>query len=295
MDEDEFAAFCRRWLEADAQWRGTLLRHLTDLTEDNFVVEFTPIFASSFTDEDPIVRIAALDGMWDTTNLRYIPPIMTLMQSDPDNRVRTAAVQALSHYILMAEWGQLPKKILPSIVDALFAEYDKVETVVDVKRALLEALGSANHPRVTSLIRAAYESDSHPLRFSAVFAMGRSTDRQWVPVLLAEMESENPEMRAEAARAIGDVGSSDALSGLAELVYDEERDVQLAAIAALGMIGGEMAKEILEELAAEAADDDLLLEAIEDAREEMETLAGNIDYFDWVEDDEGEDPTFLPN
>jgi HEAT repeat protein len=245
MDDAESAAFWSRWDGAESARRLLLLRHLTDLSEENFVVDFTPIFIRCLEDADGAVRVAALEGMWDSGDLSLLPRIRGLMERDGETAVRAAAARALSHFVLMAEWGQLPKRILPPLVDALIAVYEQPEVEFEVKRAVLETLGSANHPKISGFIREGYEDELLPMQMSAVFAMGRSADRQWVPLLLGEMESSFPEMRAEAARAIGDIGSSDAFPILSELIYDEDRDVQLAAISALGQIGGETAEEIL--------------------------------------------------
>ena len=70
-------------------------------------VEFTPVFAHLFNDTYAIVRVAALDGVWDSTEPRLVRPIIGLLQSDRDVNVRAAAARALAHYVLLAEWGQV--------------------------------------------------------------------------------------------------------------------------------------------------------------------------------------------
>lgn len=292
MNKDETTQFHKVWPKIDDERRQVVVRHLADLTEENFVVDFSPIFIHCFNDPYEFVREAALDGVWDETDIRLVTPIIEIMQSDESLAVRAAAARALAHYVLLAEWGQLPSRISPKIIEALLIEYDKPETSVPVRRATLEALGAANHPRVAQLIEEAYEDADIAMQLSAVFAMGISADKRWAAIVLAEMENPNPDMQAEAARAAGIIGGSDAIPQLSELATDEDLDVQAAAIQALAQIGGEMAESVL----AGLLEDEEFAEVhdlIEESLEEMALLSGELDVFDYLEnqpddlDDEG--------
>ncbi len=283
----DYEEFRTRWTAVPAERRRTLMRHLADLTEANYVVDFVPIFRDAFEDAEAAVRVAALDGVWDATDTRLIAPITRLMQTDSSGEVRAAAAAALSHYVLMAEWGQIPARFAGSIIEALLVEYDKADAPIFIKQAALEALGAANHPRVADLITTAYESGIDEMQISAVFAMGGSADKRWLGTVLAEMDNPNPEMRAEAARAAGNLGSGDALSPLERLTEDDDYEVRLAAIEGLGRIGGETAGDILMRL-YEEADDDEMLAAIDDALEEMSLFSGELLLLD-LDDDEHTD------
>ncbi|HIP72584.1 MAG TPA: HEAT repeat domain-containing protein [Anaerolineae bacterium] len=279
MAVDEAAEFQRRWLEVTDERRRVIMRHLADLMEENFAVDFAPVFVFALEDRLPEVRIAALDGLWDSTDIRLIGPITRLMQSDEADLVRAAAAAALAHYLLLAEWGQLPDRIIPGIVEPLLAEYDNPDTAVAVRRAALEALGAASHPRVADIIEEAYEDSDPAMQMSAVFAMGNTADRRWIPTLIAEMESHNPDMRAEAARAAGLIGSSDAIAPLGNLTVDEDVSVRLAAVIALGQIGSETAQEILTALLHDEEQAELH-EAVEEALEEQTILSGELALLD---------------
>lgn len=285
MTAEEMSAFQAGWTAVPTPRRRVMIRHLADLTEDNYVVDFEPVFRNCLDDPDEQVRVAALDGIWDATDIRLIPPIINLMQTDPAVDVRVAAAAALSHFVMLVEWGQLPERFAPPMVAALLAAYDQMDTAVPIRRAALEALGAANHPRVADLIQDAYDSGDDGLQISAVFAMGASADKRWLTAVLGEMDSPDPEMRAEAARASGQLGSSDAVSHLERLIADEDIEVQLAAIEALGRIGGDMAHNLLLRLAEEEEDDELL-DAIDEALEELSMFAGEFKFLDY---DEGED------
>ncbi len=291
LQAEEWAAFVSGWTAVSDERRRAIVRHLADIAEDNFIVDFTPVFTHNFQDALPQVRVAALDGLWDSTDLRLIPQIMTMLQEDPAEEVRAAAAGALGHYVLLAEWGQLPERILPGLIDTLLAEYDKDETAVSVRRVLLEGLGASHHPRVNTLIEEAYESSDQSMQMSAVFAMGNTADRRWTVTVLGEMESPYEEMRAEAARAAGSIGNSDFVPLLAELAYDEDLAVRVAAITSLGQIGGDEVQRILANMMddPEVEEVDEVFEAVEDAMEEAAMMAGDFDFVDFSFDDNDDD------
>lgn len=275
----EFPRFREKWALAPEERRRIIVRHLADLSEDNFLVDFIPVFSLCFADESDQVRIAALDGIWDSTDESLVAPVITLLQTDDVPEVRAAAAAALAHFIVLAEWGQLPEHISPPIVEALLAEYDKPETVTVVKRSLLEALGSATHPRVSSLIEDAYESDYEDMQISALFAMGATADSRWLPIIFEEMESPYADMREEAARAAGALNDESAVPELAALAADEEPSVAAAAVQALGQLGGEHAGNVLLQLTEDPGFEDLR-ETIDEALEHLEWLDGSFNYLD---------------
>lgn len=291
LQAEEWAAFVSGWTAVPDERRRAIVRHLADIAEDNFIVDFTPVFTHNFRDALPQVRVAALDGLWDSTDLRLIPQITAMLQEDPAEEVRAAAAGALGHYVLLAEWGQLPERILPGLINTLLAEYDKDETAVSVRRVLLEGLGASHHPRVNTLIEEAYESSDQSMQMSAVFAMGNTADRRWTVTVLGEMESPYEEMRAEAARAAGSIGNSDFVPLLAELAYDEDLAVRVAAITSLGQIGGDEVQRILANMMddPEVEEVDEVFEAVEDAMEEAAMMAGDFDFVDFSFDDVDDD------
>ena len=220
--------------------------------------------------------------------MKLVAPILRLLEEDGETAVRAAAAATLAHYVLMSEWGELPPFVSTRIVPRLLAQYEAVGTETAVKRAALEAMAAANHPRVSHLIEEAYEDNELEMQLSAVFAMGSSADLRWLPIVLQELESPIAEMRAEAARAAGVLGSSDAVPGLAELTLDEDSDVVEAAIIALGQIGGEEPTRILTEL-LEDPEAESFYEAIEESLEEMSWLSGDFELFAFDDSDDADD------
>lgn len=286
MSQEEFEAFVASWPTWAEQRRRVVARHMADICEENFVVDFAPAFRFLLGDVAPAVRLAALDGLWDSSNLAVIDPIIDLMQHDPDVQVRAASAATLGHYVLMGEWGQIKERIAGRIVEALLAQFQREDDPSPVRRAVLESLGNAAHPAVPALIDQSYERGDAEMRLSAVFAMGLTADRRWMPIIMDELRSEEVEMRLEAIRAAGNLGFSDPVDRLIDLLYDDDLETRLAVVAALGQIGSEAAYEALQELADDPEAEELW-DAIEEAMDEIEWLGGEIDLnlFEWDEDD----------
>jgi HEAT repeat protein len=235
------------------------------------------LFSHCFKDAWPQVRIAALDGVWDSTKPALVPEVLDLLQHDEEVEVQAAAAAALAHFIVLAQWGQIPENVAPPIVDALLGAYDRAGTASMLKRATLEALGSAHHPRVAALIADAYESDDPDMQLSALFSMGASADNRWLPTLIEEMDSNSADMREEAARAAGALNDRGAVPELAALTADEDLSVAAAAVQALGQLGGEQAGNILMQLSQDPEFEELL-EIVDEALEQVEWLDGSFDY-----------------
>ena len=245
MSEDEMREFEAVWPSCETERRREIIRHLVDITEDDFIVNFQPVFAYCMSDPNPDVRVASLDGLWDTTDLALIGPIINVLENDIAPEAQAAAAGTLAHFLLMSAWGEIRGVQTDVIIEALIAAYRNPESPLILRRVALEALGSVNSPEIDELIENSYESSQRELQLSALFAMGNSADSKWLPIVLDEMESPYEEMRQEAARAAGNIGDIEAVSMLAELAYDESEEVAQAVIEALGEIGGDQVQEIL--------------------------------------------------
>ena len=276
MEEEEFAHFKRAWPTVQQDRRRVLARHMADIAEEDYLVNFAPVFAHLFSDEAAGVRQAALDGIWDSDDPTLIPPLLAMLQSDTDVAVRAAAARSLAHFILMAEWGQFDTALVEPVVAALLAEYEKPRTDLEVRRAALEAMSPAPHPRIAELINEAYEDGPNELQLSALFAMGNSADERWLPILIDELASPSPDFRAEAARACGMIGHSDPIDALEELIDDVEKEVGMAAVIALGQIGGDRVLEMFSRM-ADDPDYEEFHDIIDEAMEEMEWSDSGFD------------------
>lgn len=263
---DTLARFKEEWSKTDDERRLIIAHHLTDLTEFNFVVDFESLFVLMLADENSDVRITGLNGLWDSVTTSLIPTILELAHDDDALDVQVAAARTLTHYVLLAEWEELPAVPVAPIVPSLIELYDEPTTAVSLKAAILEAISPAPHPRLSSMIEDAYGSADRQLRLSAIFAMGGAADERWLPILLEEIESYETDVRIEAIRAIGLIGDETAVSDLINQLVDEDEDIISITIQALGEIGGDQASEVLRNL-LENPDYESYEDAIDEALE----------------------------
>jgi HEAT repeat protein len=248
--------------------RERLLEELVDLAEDNVELNFDAVFLDALRDADPQVRRTAVQGLWEHEGRDLIGPLIDLLRRDEDAGVRADAALALGRFVLRAEFDTLAADDTDRIESALRDVFDDVTEIAEVRGRALEALGARSLPWVRELIERAYDDDDRRLRLSAVHAMGRSCDVDWLSTLLLELESEDAEMRFEAAGALGSIEDEEATGPLVGLLYDEDLEVRMAAIGALGEIGGPLAKGALEELLAE--NDELVHDAVVEALAEAD-------------------------
>lgn len=254
LSAEEASLFASAWRELDDRTRGRLIQELTELAEDNVDLNFDSVFLIALSDSNPDVRRAAVEGLWEHEGRDLIDPLIRLLDSDPDARVRAEAALGLGRFVLQAEYGQLRTSDAERIEVALRRAITDPTEVAEVRARALEALGPRSEDWVRDLIQDAHESDDRRLRISAVHAMGRSCDSSWLDALYGELGSEDPEMRYEAVTAIGSIADPEAVPFVAALLHDDDPEAQEAATAALGQIAGADAKEALQHLLAEAGE-----------------------------------------
>jgi HEAT repeat protein len=208
-----------------------------------------------------------MDGLWELEDRSVIPALVEVLRSDKGSEVRSAAASALGRFPLLAQEGKLLARDGEIIHDNLMQILEDEEEPMDVRRRCMEALAPFNTMEINQHITVAYESLDPDFRASSIFAMGRTGEVGWLPILLQELQNEEPTIRYETANACGELGEEDAVPHLILLLEDDDSEVQLAGIGALGKIGGPLAKKVLTSL---AKDGDANLE--EAARIELQDL-----------------------
>jgi HEAT repeat protein len=254
------------WPTIPETTRITLVRRCEELSEERVELNFNRALRVALDDPSTVVRQYAIAALWEDESPDLLDRLRSILVSDDSPDVRAAAAAALERFATAAANGALDSGEESALRRDLLHAATDAASPYTVKRRALESLGPlAQDNKISSLIADSYDSDDHGLQCSAVYAMGRSLDPRWLPVLMDELESEEPELRYEAARAAGQLGSSDALVGLLNAAHDEDAEVRHAAISAIGQIGGRGALRALERLAEEAGEADLeLIEAVAD-------------------------------
>lgn len=276
------------WPTFPADRRAVAMRHLVEIAEDNFEVDFSAIYRLGLADNDPAVRIAAIDGLWEDDDPALIPILLNLLKDEVEG-VRAAAAGALGRFLYAGELEELPAEKVAPIKPALKTMFADSTQPLDVRRRALESLGFLGFEEVGHLLQQGYEHTDQKMRLSAVFAMGRSADERWGETVKFELDAHDPEMRFEAARACGELEYTPATRRLIELVDDVDDDVQHASIWALGQIGGDKARQTLQAILE--SDAESLYDDAEAALDELEFKGDHLDFtmFDFEDEDEDEE------
>lgn len=251
------------WPTLPVATRRRLVQMMAELAEENLALNFRHVFLIALDDDDQQVRECAIAGLWEEEDTLVLHRLLERLPRESEPSVRAALAQALGRFTELDVLGQLPLEDCRALRAALFSLLESSEPL-EVRRRALEAAAVYSHdPRINEAIEEAYWSGEHALKVSALYAMGRSLDRRWLPLLLEELQSEHPAYRYEAATACGELGAEEAVDELISLTSDPDRAVQGAAIAALGRIGGTLATNVLRRLARST--DPVVRDAAEEA------------------------------
>lgn len=248
--------------------RQEMLERMTELASDNLELDFAPVFKACLIDTDDQVRAWAARGLWDCDDRTLIKPLIELLKEDPSDEVRAAAAVSLGKFAALVQERKILSRDAEKIHDALLAVVTKDVEDLEVERRSIEAIASFSSPHVEDIIRKAYHNGDESLKQSAIFAMGRSSDERWLPIVLGETHHQNASIRYEATNACGYLGSDVTVPHIVALLEDEDSQVQLAAVKALGLIGGGLAKHALTQCLR--MNDDLMEEAATTALSSIE-------------------------
>ena len=267
LSREEMEAFKSVWHGIDVARRRQIVEMLVEVAEDNFELDYDQIFRLCLGDGDGEVRAKAIEGLSECEERSLLDPLISLLLGDLEDSVRAAAAAALGTFAMLAEFGELKANDADKVEKALLTAFSNKKEQMDVRCRALESISMMSRPQVEVMIRQAYQSDELEFRASALCAMGRTCNSDWLSILLQELSSPSAQLRFEAARACAELEADDAVPRLIELTRDDDAQVRLSAVEALGRIGGDEAKQALQECRDGA--DDAMSEAAEDALDEM--------------------------
>jgi HEAT repeat protein len=248
LSPEELGQFASAWYLLSIERQREIATTLVELAEDNPELDFTAIYTLCLKgDDEPLLQIV-MDGLWEHDDRSVISGLVEVLRSDKGSDVRSAAASALGRFPLLAQEGKLLVRDGELIHDNLMQVLEDEEEPMEVRRRCMEALAPFNTMEINQHITVAYESLDLDFRASSIFAMGRTGEVGWLPILLQELQNEEPTIRYETANACGELGEEDAVSHLILLLEDSDSEVQLASIGALGKIGGPLAKKVLTSL-----------------------------------------------
>jgi len=247
LKQEELRILEQEWAAIEPKRRQQIVYRLLELSEDNFELNFDSIFKNCLKDRDAEVRSKAIEGLWESEEASLINPLVNLLEQDSSEKVQAAAATALGKFAMLAEHKKLRSYHTSKVEQALLTTISDKDKPLEIRRRALEAVAPLSLPQVRKTIIEAYQGHNSKLRISAVYAMGKSCDHSWLPLLLKELASADAEIRYEAVGACGELGEEKVTHYLTKLINDPDIDVQLAVIQALGKIGGSEAKKCLEQ------------------------------------------------
>jgi len=269
LSRADIALIRKMWPSVPADRRRLVVTELVDFAQHDISYHLVRFLQLMLNDEDPIVRAAAVNGLWDDVAPELASEFLHLLQHDPDDSVRAAAAQMLGSYILAGELDELDSSYAMRIEQALLAIIHNLQEPVEIRARSLESVAFSSEVGVRQLIEDAYYSAEEEMRISSLVSMGRSADVRWRGLVRAELQNPSRTMRTQAAIATGELENRDALSDLILLLEDRSQSVRLGAIFALGRIGGKEATNALEFVSSHEDAPDEEIEAARFAMEEM--------------------------
>lgn len=268
LSPNELVLFLDAWPVIGVGRRRDILDKLVEMADENPSLNFDDIFLACLKDPDESVRVSAIEGLWEYENRSLIGLLLDMLRGDSHQSVRAAAATALGKFTLLAELGELPPDDSAKLEEELVAVIADGTEQLEVRRRAVEAIAALSVPRVTEIIRGAYNSDEGKMKVSAIYAMGVNCDPAWLAILITELGNLDAEVRFEAVGACGELGEEEAVPHIVSLLSDPDAQVQLSAIAALGKIGGSEAEDALRMCQDHA--DEHIIEAVGEAMEDLE-------------------------
>jgi HEAT repeat protein len=255
------------WAKVDPIRRIALVEDLEPLLEADTLLCFDDFAQFAIGDPEASVRSHAIQLLWESEDSHLIPILCYLLQHDPSDEVRAAAASGLGKFVFLGEEEEIPANLLKEI-EELLLDVMQTSKINEVQRKALEALGYSSRKEVASLINKAFQKKDTRWLSSALFAMGRSADRQWENQVLEMIDHHDEDVIIEAIRAAGELELVNARETLIEKATNDAGiwEVRAASIWSLSKIGGEDARDTLEDLLEKAEDEeeaDIIEEALE--------------------------------
>ena len=270
LTSGDLGVFARAWFKLSSSRKQAIVERLVELGEENPELDFCSIYKVCLRDVDDKVRRTAVNGLWEFEDRSLIQVLVELLREDSSGEVRAAAAMGLGKFASLAQDGKVLSHDGDLVRESLMGTLGTDGEWLEVTRRALEAAAPFNTPEICKHIHKAYDSDDAELKCSSIYAMGRTGESEWLPLIFRELNNPNPPIRYEAANACGQLDDEEAAPHLLPLLDDEDLQVQLAAINALGEIGGQIAKRAL--IRCVKGGDSVLEDAARTALENLEAM-----------------------
>lgn len=271
LNDDEFNNFLATWNILDLEVQTKLVANLYGLSEENSDLNFEKIFKLGLQSIDESIIYASLEGLWESESHDTLRRLIRLASRNLSPHVKGSVMTHISRFILLGHDGRINKMMLDNIHQLLKASYSNMDEPTEIRRRALESLGYFDDLETQEYIKEAYTSNNPTLKVSSIYAMGKTCNEIWSPILIEELKNEDPEIRYESVEALVEIGEETCVDLLMDLISDEDQQVRLSVIAGMGKMGTLSSKE-------------LLLTCLDDEDEEIAEAASialeNIDFLE---------------
>jgi len=283
------------WPNVATRRRQALFEDIADLTEDDYLLDFSSVSWLAIKDPEPEVRALGIHALAEYEEPELVPILLKYVETDSDVTVRAEAARAFGPFVYLGEIEEFPERTFHKIEDCLLKVANGKDAAM-VRRRAVEAIGFSSREEVNPLIQTAYDTNDQEWLISALLAMGRSANQEWAGQVIQKLDDARPGVQAEAVSAAGELELHQTLPKLKRLLRSEDDGVRAAAIWSLSQLGGEGVREALEALLDSTEDDDEA-DLIEAALENLEFSDGeglfnliDLSELDLPDGDEEEEP-----
>jgi HEAT repeat protein len=289
LNNHEEASLKQIWPNLPNSRRIAIIQEVEKLSAKNTLLDYYSLCAVAVNDEDAPVRLSAVRTLWEYEHQAIIKIFLNLLHGETDPEVRAASARGLGRFIYAGEIDEIPAEKLELIENRLLDLFNHEQELI-VRLAVLESLGYSSREEIPALIREAYLATDNKWKTSALLAMGRTANQEWLPEILTMLKSKYIQLQIEAARAAGELELQETVPFLLELLDDADGELRRVCIWSLSQIGGDDASERLELLYDENEDEEET-DFIESALENLSFTAGAkiMPLFELPDDDETED------
>jgi len=279
IDPDSLKLLQEAWPRIELSRKLLLLDQLNARANEDTLVSFDNLGRALLTDSEPQVRIRAIRLLIECEDAHLVPTYIEMLANDSDFAVRAEAASTLGLFVQLGEFDDIPDDLHHRIEDVLLGVLNGEDDPV-VRRRALEALGFSSRDEVPVLIESAFKRQDPDWKASAVFAMGRSSDKRWAEHVMHMLASDYRKIRLAAVQASGELGLAMARPLLLQLLEEEFDDaITGAAIWSLSQIGGEDVRLYLQNLLDNVEDDDEQAAFLEEALDNL-TFTEDMASFD---------------
>ena len=269
IEPDSLESLLETWPRIELDRKLLLLDKLNALASEDTLVCFNDLGRALLTDGEAQIRVRAMRLLIECEDTRLVPTYIDLLTNDHDVAVRAEAASTLGLFVQLGEFDDIPEETHHQIEDVLLEVLNGDDDPL-VRRHALEALGFSSRMEVPVLIESAFNRQDPVWKASAIFAMGRSSDKRWAGHVLQTMVSEDQRIRLAAVQAAGELALAGARPLLLRLLEEEFDDAVMgAAIWSLSQIGGEDVRLYLQNLLDAVVDDDDQATFLEEALDNL--------------------------